>query len=335
MGQKPCVGCVWSDDEDSESEANHAQEVRDIVQLLSERYGWNVDPEVEAALASTDLPSYRHLLKRRHSPEPQWDEEAHGAFRGDKRVRHLAAGGCVFEKLSVYVVLVQLLYPAIAKAGWAPRVLDVGCGTGFLTTVLARLVAPRGGKVIAIDMFSRQVVNAQKTMASCCPELLPHASFKCANGWDFRDPEGAGFSAIAVAAQATEVPQGLVQQLAPRGRLVLPLGSTNSMERGAGKAYRKYWLVEKGPDGTIQFNGRSGPIRVNFVPFLPSSNAEAQQPRSPAGQEAPAEPGAPEQPPPPPPQPELQVQRTVRSVASYEVRCRGAGSLPQRPAAAP
>merc|ERR1719282_988389 len=275
MGQQPCLECPWSDEESSDWETQHAQEVHDIVELLAEKYDWNVDPEVEKALASTDLPSYREILKRRHDPEPQWDEAAYGAFRDDKRVRHLAIGGCVFEKLSVYVVLVQLLYPAIAR-GHAPRVLDVGCGTGFLTSVLARLVAPRGGKVVAIDMFSRQIGNAQRTMKSCCPELLKHASFNIANGWDYRDSEDIGFNAIAVGAQAPEVPMGLVQQLAPRGRLVIPLGGSNSADRGESKVYRKYWLVEKGPDGAVQFNGRAGPISVNFVPFLPSCNKQAQ-----------------------------------------------------------
>ena len=39
---------------------------------------------------------------------------------------------------------------------WAGRNIS-GCGTGFLTSVLATLARPRNGKVIAIDIFERQV----------------------------------------------------------------------------------------------------------------------------------------------------------------------------------
>merc|ERR1712087_652977 len=83
---------------------------------------------------------------------------------------------------------------------------------------------------------------------------------------------------------------GLVQQLAPRGRLVIPVGSSNSVDRGESKVYRKYWLVEKGPDGAVQFNGRAGPISVNFVPFLPSSNKKAQPPDTLAKHHVPTQP---------------------------------------------
>merc|ERR1739848_199586 len=90
-----------------------------------------------------------------------------------------------------------------------------------------------------------------------------------ANGWDYREPGGSQFNAIAVAAQATEMPEGLVRQLAPKGRLVSPLGGQPIVDKSQKKVYRKYWMVEKGTDGHISFSGRSGPINVNFVPFLP------------------------------------------------------------------
>jgi len=270
MGQ--CHGCCgWNCHSDSEGEdgedLRHAEEVHDRIVQLQEQHDWPTHPEVENALVSVDLHEYRRILREHQVAEPGWDEATHGAFTGDKRVRNLAAGGFVTEGLSVYTVLVQLLYPAIVSSGPSPRILDVGCGTGFLTSVLARLVAPRGGTVLAIDLFSRQVEHAQRTMRSCCPELLPYVSFAVANGPEYRDYDRP-FSAIAVAAQTQEVPEGLVQQLAPRGRLVVPVGSTASAEGGK-KDYQRYWVVEKGADGAIAFSGRAGPISVNFVPLLP------------------------------------------------------------------
>ncbi|CAK0851638.1 unnamed protein product [Prorocentrum cordatum] len=110
------------EEEDSDLGATaHSREVREIVALLAEKHDWNVSPEVEECIANTDLPAYREILKRGHQPEPGWDEKVHGAFLDDKRVRHLATGGCVFEKLSVYVVLVQLLFEGYCAWACAPR----------------------------------------------------------------------------------------------------------------------------------------------------------------------------------------------------------------------
>lgn len=302
MGQQQCIGVSLVDSADEpdgtsdgmEGEGGlctaHAQEVRKKVMSLSEKYGWRTDPEVEDALARTDLPSYRRILKKHRTAEPCWDEDVHGAFSGDSRVQRLAAGGFVFEDLCVYTVLVQLLHPALRSEGCherAPRVLDVGCGTGFLTAVLARLVAPRGGTVVAIDMFARQIEHAQRTMSACCPELLPNVTFAVANGLEYRDPGGAPFDAIAVACQAAEVPQALVRQLAPGGYLVAPVGRPAPKDKGKAGPYHKYWLVKKGPDGKVVFSGRAGPIGVNFVPLLPPAKP-AQDAAAPAAQTKPA-----------------------------------------------
>lgn len=262
-----------SEQEDAEasgSDSRHAKEVRGRIAQLLEQHDWRTDGEVEAAMVSVDLREYRRIMRENQIAEPLWDESVHGAFRGDKRVRNLQAGGFVTEGLSLYSVLAQLLYPAIASV-IAPRVLDVGCGSGFLTSVLARLVAPRGGTVLGIDLFERQVEHAQRSMSMCCPELLPRVQFLVGDGPEYRD-SGRQFSAIAVAAQMREVPAGLVRQLAPRGRLVVPIGSTASA-RGGKKDYERYWLVEKAADGSIAYSGRAGPISVNFVPLLPAPHA--------------------------------------------------------------
>lgn len=277
MGMGQCLGqpgqprppatAPWTPD------TPHALEVRAAVAELAASHHWAVDPAVEEALCRTDLPAYRRILDNDRVAEPCWDPVLHGKFSDDSRVRHLAAGGYVFENLSVYAVLTQLLYPAIAgaaRAGLAPRVLDIGCGTGFLTTVLARLAAPAGGSVTAVDIFARQVDHTRTTLSQCCPELLPRVSFAVANGWEFEDSSGVPFHAIAVAAQAAEIPQGLVRQLAPMGRLVLPLGPQVAIDRkDRPDRFQQYWMVEKDAEGAIAFSGRVGPIGVNFLPLLP------------------------------------------------------------------
>ena len=69
-------------------------------------------------------------------------------------------------------------------------------------------------------------------------------------GW----PEHAPFDAIIVTAAPDHVPQPLIDQLAPGGRMVIPVGSY----------YQELMLLVKGHDGGIS---RQGVIPVRFVPM--------------------------------------------------------------------
>ena len=110
------------------------------------------------------------------------------------------------------------------------------CGTGFLTAVLARMVAPQQGRITAIDLFERQVEHAERDLKSCVPELLPLCEFARANAWTYTSDER--FDAIAVAAQCEKVPENLVRLLKPGGRLVCPVGPLVP-----GK-FAPFWLVQ-------------------------------------------------------------------------------------------
>jgi len=139
----------------AEPESRHA---RDVLQTRSELSPWLVDDSVVAAMSAVDLHQIRGVLEQHRVQEPHWNEQRDARYLNDSRVQHLAAGGYVFENLSVYMTMMQLLSPALARTN--ALVLDVGCGTGFGTMVLAHLVAPRDGHVVAIDLFERQVEHA-------------------------------------------------------------------------------------------------------------------------------------------------------------------------------
>lgn len=92
------------------------------------------------------------------------------------------------------------------------RVLDVGTGSGYQTAVLAEL---------ASDVHS---IERIPELADRARTLLPaHVHVHVGDGWDGL-PEHAPFDAIAVAAAAPEPPAALLEQLAPGGRLVIPVG---------------------------------------------------------------------------------------------------------------
>jgi protein-L-isoaspartate(D-aspartate) O-methyltransferase len=97
------------------------------------------------------------------------------------------------------------------------RVLEVGTGSGYQTAVLARLV----DTVFTIELCAPLAERAKRTFDELGLANVHPRTGDGYLGW----PEEAPFNAILVAAAPPEVPDALIRQLAPGGRLVLPVGS--------------------------------------------------------------------------------------------------------------
>jgi protein-L-isoaspartate(D-aspartate) O-methyltransferase len=97
-------------------------------------------------------------------------------------------------------------------------VLVVGAGVGYTAAVLAEIVGERN--VHAVDITRNVVWEARSNLESAGYEGV---FVDCRNGADGL-PEYAPFDCILVEAAAAEPPRPLVEQLAPDGRLVLPVG---------------------------------------------------------------------------------------------------------------
>jgi protein-L-isoaspartate(D-aspartate) O-methyltransferase len=97
------------------------------------------------------------------------------------------------------------------------HVLEVGTGSGYQAAILARL----GGDVVTVEIVSRLREQAERTLARLGFEnvrVLPAGAVPGA-------PEYAPYDAIIVTAVAPAVPQALIGQLVPGGRLVIPVGT--------------------------------------------------------------------------------------------------------------
>jgi protein-L-isoaspartate(D-aspartate) O-methyltransferase len=96
------------------------------------------------------------------------------------------------------------------------RVLEVGTGLGYQTAILARLV----DHLWSVEIVEEFVEAAQERLKHLGIENASIRVGDGSRGW----AEHAPFDKILVAAAAEEVPEALLGQLKPGGRLVMPLG---------------------------------------------------------------------------------------------------------------
>ena len=124
------------------------------------------------------------------------------------------------------------------------RVLEIGTGSGYAAAVLAELA----GDVTTIECIEPLAVQARARLAGYGERV------RVVVGDGSRGhPDGAPYDAIVVTAAAPEIPQPLLDQLAPGGRLVIPVG------RGVEELVR----VTRTDDGDV----REALLPVRFVPL--------------------------------------------------------------------
>ncbi len=129
------------------------------------------------------------------------------------------------------------------------RVLEVGGGSGYAAAVLAELAA----EVYTVERLPELAERATLTLARLGYDTVRVLHDDGTLG----HAEAAPFDGIAVAAGAPAAPRALLAQLAPGGRLVIPVGASRHEQE-----LRCYTLA---PDGTLR-EDRLGPVR--FVPLI-------------------------------------------------------------------
>jgi protein-L-isoaspartate(D-aspartate) O-methyltransferase len=130
------------------------------------------------------------------------------------------------------------------------RVLEVGTGSGYQAAVLAEIV----GKVYTIELIAALGNAAAERLRA-----LGYANVEVRIGDGYAGwPEAAPFDAIVVTAAAPRVPQALVEQLKPGGRMVIPVG-------GSGAA-QELLVITRRADGGIDTRSV---LPVRFVPLVP------------------------------------------------------------------
>lgn len=112
------------------------------------------------------------------------------------------------------------------------RILDVGSGSGWTTGLLAELTGPEGS-VLGLELVPDLVEFGRANLAH---GSWPWARIEPATPGRHGDPARAPYDRILVSAEAEELPQSLVEQLADHGRMVAPVaGVMLLVERGTGE----------------------------------------------------------------------------------------------------
>jgi len=131
------------------------------------------------------------------------------------------------------------------------RILEIGTGSGYQTAILAYLCG--SGKVFTIERLPDLLVEAEERFRRLGLTNIETRLGDGAAGW----PEEAPFDGIIVAAAAPRIPEPLATQLAPGGRLVIPVGDLASQE---------LVILERPRSGAGLLQQLAGGVR--FVPLI-------------------------------------------------------------------
>lgn len=162
------------------------------------------------------------------------------------------------QTISQPIVVAAMTEAADPRA--TDRCLEIGTGSGYQAAVLAELC----NKVYSIEYLEplAQFAELNLSRAGYDRERVVLRTGDGYRGW----PEAAPFDVVLVTAAPESVPRPLLDQLAPGGRLVIPVGP----RRGAQQL--ELYVRSRPPDGGFT---RRTLMPVRFVPFV----GEAEQRR--------------------------------------------------------
>jgi protein-L-isoaspartate(D-aspartate) O-methyltransferase len=151
------------------------------------------------------------------------------------------------QTISQPYIVALMIQAAAIKPG--DIVLEVGSGSGYAAAIIGRIAA----KVVGIERQHELVEIARERMQRFGYGNVEIVEGDGTRGWT----DGAPYDAILAAASGSHVPEPLLAQLAPGGRIVMPIGGPGWVQ--------ELVKVTKQDDGVLRQENLGG---VRFVPLI-------------------------------------------------------------------
>jgi len=216
---------AWSPPRFAARQANRDR----MVATIRDEYPYRLkDPRVLAAMAA---------VPRHEFVPPDYADDAY-----DDRPQPIGYGQTISQPFMV-AEMTRLL-----ELGPRSRVLEVGTGSGYQAAVLTEFTP----HVFTIEIVAPLAESAAARLRRLGYDVVTAGAGDGYFGWE----EHAPFDAIIVTCAAGQIPPPLIRQLAPGGRMVIPVGGP--------LAIQSLMLVEKAADGTVRSRSL---MDVAFVPL--------------------------------------------------------------------
>ena len=208
------------------------------------KVGHNLLEKAKAELLAElrrDIRDERVLAAIASVPRERFIADDLRAFAYENRPLPIGHGQTISQPL-----IVAMMTEALALQG-TEKVLEVGTGSGYQAAVLAELA----GEVVTVERIGPMAEQAAAVLADLGYENVRVHVVGDGLGWS----EDAPYAGIVVTAGSPKIPEALLEQLAPGGRLIIPVGARDVQE---------LLLVANTPSGLT--TKRLGPCR--FVPLV-------------------------------------------------------------------
>ncbi|MET4788383.1 protein-L-isoaspartate(D-aspartate) O-methyltransferase [Bradyrhizobium japonicum] len=220
----------------------HGEVVRAVKESKrSRRSRFLRDAMVDVQIAGRGIRSRRVLLAMRQVPREIFLDRRFADAAYEDSAVPIPKGQTISQP---YIVARMLEAAAIAKSD---RVLEIGAGSGYLAALAAKL----GREVCALERHEALVQRARSRLRHLGCRNVDLRQGDGTAGW----PDGGEFDVIVVSAAGAQIPAALKAQLAPSGRLLIPLGDPDDVQ----------WLTKltRGPEGRFVED------RIEEVRFVP------------------------------------------------------------------
>ena len=196
---------------------------------------------VAEQIAGRDVRDPRVLDAMRTVPRHRFVPKSSARSAYDDRPLGIAEGQTISQP---YIVAKMT---ELAKLEPEHKVFELGTGSGYQAAVASRLVK----HVWTVEIHAPLAESARAVLRDLGYDNVSVRAGDGYRGW----PEEAPFDAMLITAAVPKIPDGLLKQLRPGGRAVLPVGEPHAVQ--------KLVVVEKKPDGT---HTTTEIFPVRFVP---------------------------------------------------------------------